>query len=52
MLVIRHFDIYLTAADVMHEAGYVYSIQSTSSTTPHLDNYIVSIFPYFGSRPS
>ena len=43
LLVICHFNILLTGAGVMHEAGYVYSIYSTSSATSHLDILHLSI---------
>ena len=46
MIVICHFNIQLTEAGVMHDAGYV-TLSGAPSTT--LDYNILSIFHYLGS---
>ena len=46
--VVCHFNIILTGAGVMHEAGYVY-LTGAPSVTSHLDINILSILHHLGS---
>ena len=48
MQVICHFNILLTDAGVMHEAGLC-TLSGAPTTISHLDIYILSIFHYLGS---